>query len=168
VEPLALAERGIRGDAMRTPICWPRRHIGQTAEGPAGNGDRTKVKRAQSLVEFALAFPMLMLILLGTIDIGRIFFDYIDLRNATNEGANYGARNPTDLGGITAAVTYSGVPAGTIVSAATSGDCDTLNGNGTITVQASSVFTPITSSFFASFGLGPWNVSSSTTMRCLT
>ncbi|MEA2530922.1 MAG: hypothetical protein QOG89_2566 [Thermomicrobiales bacterium] len=139
---------------------WPRRPTGpRDVDGSVGG---------QSLIEMAFAIPLLMLILLGTLDLGQVFFDYIQLRGAVVEGASYGARNPTNTAGITTAVTDSGVPSGTTVTVSTSGSCTTVNGTGTISVQASSVFRPLTTSFFARFGLDTWNLSSSATMRCLT
>src|SRR5216684_2440907 len=44
-----------------------------------------------SLIEFGLAFPLLMLILVGTADFGRVFYTYITLANAAHTGAEYGA-----------------------------------------------------------------------------
>ena len=50
----------------------------------------------QSIVELALTLPVLLLLLLGTVDVGRVFFDYIEMRNAVSEGATYASRHPTD------------------------------------------------------------------------
>lgn len=50
-------------------------------------------ERGQSLVELALTLPLLMLILLGTLDLGRIFFGYVTITNASREGARYGMTN---------------------------------------------------------------------------
>jgi len=125
-------------------------------------------RSGQSLVELAIAFPLLLMTLLGTIDVGRLFFDYVDLRHAATEGATYGSRHPTDQTGIGLTVTHSGVPAGTLVTVQRSGTCDAVNGQGTITVVAESEFTPVTASFFARFGLESIQLRASTTMRCLT
>ena len=50
--------------------------------------------RGQSLVEFALTLPILVLIVFGTVDLGRAFFQSIVLENAVKEGAFLGARTP--------------------------------------------------------------------------
>lgn len=61
-------------------------------------------ERAQSLVELALAFPVLLLILLGLADFGRAFFYTIAIANAAREGAAYASLNagpgttPTKVG----------------------------------------------------------------------
>jgi len=54
----------------------------------------------QSMVEMALTFTMLMMILAATVDIGRAFYAYIAIRDAAQEGAAYGSLNPGDVTGI--------------------------------------------------------------------
>jgi Flp pilus assembly protein TadG len=53
-------------------------------------------QRAQSLVELAVALPVMVLILLGTIDFGMAIFSYAILRDAAQEGALYGSFNPNN------------------------------------------------------------------------
>lgn len=48
----------------------------------------------QSVVEFALVVPFLLLILLFAIDFGRAFFGYVILNNASRIAANYAALYP--------------------------------------------------------------------------
>jgi len=52
-------------------------------------GRIVKTERSQSLVEFALALPVLLLLMLAIIDFGMGFRAYIQLTNATREGARY-------------------------------------------------------------------------------
>ena len=47
-------------------------------------------RRGQSMVEFALILPIILLIVFGTIDIGRIVFLKAQLENAVREGARVG------------------------------------------------------------------------------
>jgi Flp pilus assembly protein TadG len=56
--------------------------------------------RGQSLVEFAITLPILLLIMVGILDLGRVYFAYISLTNAAREGARWGAAHPTDNSGI--------------------------------------------------------------------
>ena len=51
---------------------------------------------AQTLVEFALVLPILLLLILGTMDLGRMFYTKMILTNAAREGANYLAYFPED------------------------------------------------------------------------
>jgi Flp pilus assembly protein TadG len=50
--------------------------------------------RGQSVVEFALVLPILLLLLAATVDFGRLFYAYVAVENAAKEGALYGARSP--------------------------------------------------------------------------
>lgn len=51
--------------------------------------------RGQSLVEFAISFPVVMLMILFGVDFGRVFVGWLSLSNAVREAANYAAINPT-------------------------------------------------------------------------
>ncbi|MGD8752021.1 MAG: TadE/TadG family type IV pilus assembly protein [Anaerolineales bacterium] len=65
-------------------------------------------EKGQSLLELAVVFTLLMLILAGVADLGRAFFTYIALRDAAQEGAAYGSiyrvnsGDPIDHGAIEA------------------------------------------------------------------
>jgi hypothetical protein len=50
--------------------------------------------RGQALVEFALMLPILMLLLLGAIDLGRVFFGWVALNNAARIAANEAGFHP--------------------------------------------------------------------------
>jgi Flp pilus assembly protein TadG len=58
-----------------------------------------KSKRAQGMVEFALLAPLLLLILVGTMEFGRIIIIYTSITNAVREGARYGVvvQNETEI-----------------------------------------------------------------------
>lgn len=51
---------------------------------------------AQALVEYALMLPILLLLVMGTMDLGRLFYTKMVLTNAAREGANYLAYSPDD------------------------------------------------------------------------
>jgi hypothetical protein len=55
---------------------------------------RRERTRGQSLVEFALVLPIMLLLLAGAIDLGRLFYSYVAVENAAKEGALFGARSP--------------------------------------------------------------------------
>jgi Flp pilus assembly protein TadG len=122
----------------------------------------------QSLVELALLSPLLLLLMLGTLDLGRMYADYTDLKGAVREGAGYGALRPSDTAGIRNRVLRHGVPAGTTVSVACDGNCAEINATGTIVVTASSTFRPVTLGFFSRFGLDSVNVTAEARMRVMT
>ena len=129
---------------------------------------RRDAKCGQSLVELAVSLPILMLLMLGTLDLGRMFFDYIQLRGAVREGAAYGARFPTDTAGIASRVTSHGVPAGTTVTSSCTGQCTTIDGVGTMTVTASRTFQPVTAGFLRQWGLDTVSLQVACSMRVLS
>jgi len=51
--------------------------------------------RGQGLVEFAIAFPVVMLMIAFGVDFGRVFLGWVTLNNAVREGANFAAMNPS-------------------------------------------------------------------------
>ena len=53
-----------------------------------------RTTRGQALVETALILPIIVLILLLGIDLGRVFFVTIDLRNAAHEATMLGGTVP--------------------------------------------------------------------------
>jgi hypothetical protein len=59
-----------------------------------------KSQKGQGLVEFAISVTFLLALLASVVDLGYIFFVYISLRDAVQEGAAYGAIRPADLAGI--------------------------------------------------------------------
>jgi Flp pilus assembly protein TadG len=63
------------------------------------------------MIEFALVAPILSLLLMGTVEIGRFGYFAILAANAARAGAQYGAQNVTtagDTAGITSAATQDG------------------------------------------------------------
>ena len=60
----------------------------------AHNIRRTRKDRGSQLVEFALVFLLLALILAGVMDLGRMFRGYITIANAARDGVRYAIRLP--------------------------------------------------------------------------
>ena len=61
---------------------------------------RSASEAGQELVEFAIVFPVLALILFGVLDLGRVFYASITIANAAREGARYAMFYPNDTAGI--------------------------------------------------------------------
>jgi PKD repeat protein len=55
---------------------------------------RLKDRPGQSLVEFALILPILLLLTLTAIDFGRVYLGWINLQNMARSAANFAANNP--------------------------------------------------------------------------
>lgn len=86
----------------------------------------------------ALLLPVLMLILLGTLDVARVFVYYVRLTDAVNGGALYGANVPNDSDAI---------------------KCRTFLESGSISTDCST---------FTAEGLGMPNVEFLVTVTCYT
>jgi hypothetical protein len=52
---------------------------------------KRKQESAQGMVEFALILPILLLVILGIVEFGRLLFFYSSVTSASREGARYGA-----------------------------------------------------------------------------
>jgi len=88
---------------------------------------RSKLLRNQqgtSLVEFVIILPVLMLITLAVIDLGRAYATDLFLMSSAREGAYYLMQNPRDTAGAieqtTDALTEYGVPIEEVTITATS------------------------------------------------
>ncbi len=81
---------------------------------------RLRSGKGQSLVEFAIVLPILLLLVLGIVDFGLGFKSYVVLTNATREGARYAVvGNPAGSWS-----NCSGAASGTIIGRV----CDTAEG----------------------------------------
>src|SRR6266566_4317578 len=50
-------------------------------------------QRSQSMVEFAIVAPLLLLFIFGVVDFGRVVYIYVTLNQAVNEGARTAIRS---------------------------------------------------------------------------
>jgi len=64
------------------------------------NNQRLKKEKGQSLVEFALFFSIILVMLSLVLDMGRLYFAYVAIQNAAAEGAAYGIVFPTWHDGV--------------------------------------------------------------------
>jgi hypothetical protein len=61
---------------------------------------KTKNERGQSLVELSISLVLLLLLLSGAVEFGMAFFQFVQLRDAVQEGALYGSMDPTNSAAI--------------------------------------------------------------------
>ena len=62
--------------------------------------NQNEKESGQSLVELAVSFTLIVLVLAGAVDFGRAFFALIALRDAAQEGVIYASVHPDDVDGI--------------------------------------------------------------------
>lgn len=51
-------------------------------------------ERGQSIVEFAIVLPLVLIVLLGLLDLGRVYYTLVALEDMASEGATYAAIHP--------------------------------------------------------------------------
>ena len=59
---------------------------------------RRERSRGQSVVEFALVVPVLLLLMLTAIDFGRVFLGWVNLQQMTRIAANHAAEHASAWG----------------------------------------------------------------------
>jgi Flp pilus assembly protein TadG len=83
-----------------------------------------KSERGQSFIELGISMVFLLVLMSGVMDLGRVIFTYIALRDAVQEGAAYSAMNPNDCAGSI-----------TRIRQHTSGAVDLSDGNIDVTIK---------------------------------
>ncbi len=53
-------------------------------------------EKGQSLAELAISLVLVLIILAGVVDLGRMMYEYLSMRDSAQEGASYGAIYPRD------------------------------------------------------------------------
>ena len=87
-------------------------------------------ERGQGILELALVLPFLLLIVLGVLDLGRIFFETIGLTNAAREGVRYLTLHPdNEAGAVLAAIDEANYAGITISNGQVTVDCTNLDGD---------------------------------------
>jgi Flp pilus assembly protein TadG len=131
---------------------------------------------AQALVEFALILPILLMLILGAMDFGRMYYTKIVLTNAAREGASYYATSSVCKTGCTYSTCSTGLKAVVVEAGASSGvqvvnseitlpsTCGTPGFSGSVNVTKSVTF--IFGGFLKAIRLanGPLSLSSTVTM----
>lgn len=94
---------------------------------------RSRGKRGQALVEFALITPVMILFVLLTVDLGRAFWESIDAAGAARAGVRMGIISDTsDIGGAVRDEPNTGIPNtlsawGSVGPGTAQGTCTTYN-----------------------------------------
>jgi Flp pilus assembly protein TadG len=97
-----------------------------------------KNRKGQALIEFAITLPILILLVFGALDIGRLVYSNIVITNAARAGAEYLANNPKNIGMLSSIVLNDAQNSGvsTVDMAISSPDCCKIYKPVTVIVQA--------------------------------
>lgn len=55
---------------------------------------KSQLEKGQSLLELALVLIFILVLLAGVVDLGRLMYEYMTMRDAAQEGASYGVVYP--------------------------------------------------------------------------
>ena len=115
----------------------------------------------QSILELALVAPLLIVILVGAAEFGRLAYAAVEVSNAASAGARYGAQNgatasdttgisnaaANDAGNLTGLSTTSSISCicsdGTAASCTDNSACPTSNIEESVTVNTTASFDPL-------------------------
>jgi Flp pilus assembly protein TadG len=119
-----------------------------------------KRQQGQSLVEFALIFPIIVIILFGIIEFGRLWETMSVLTSAAREGARVAAVTAPDPNRVQSA-------AQSVLSAANITNASIIvigpNSSSEVIVTVQIIYAPITGSIVP--GIHPFTLAKSTTMH---
>lgn len=83
--------------------------------------NRLRRDDGSQLLELVLVLPILMTLLAGSVDFGRLWFLNMEVTSAAEAGALYGLQNPTDTAGMQAAAQLDAPDISGLSSSATYG-----------------------------------------------
>ncbi len=80
-------QEAIRGQVTRKP--YTHRYLGGAIRMGIVSRINKSIQRGQELVEFAIVLPLLLIIVIGLMDLGRAFHASITIANASRAGVRY-------------------------------------------------------------------------------
>ena len=114
----------------------------------------TADRRGGAIIEFAVIGPVLLTLLLGAVDVGRMFYVRQNLEYATEEAARYYMLNPSAASSDVTTL-LQGKMAGGVGSSIGVSYADTANCNGNASVTCTMITATYSFTFIAGYlGLG--------------
>lgn len=94
--------------------------------------------RGSNLIELALVLPIFLILIFGSVDFGRAYYQAIEVESAAHAGAVYGLQNPQDTDGMQSAALVGASNVSDLTATATYG-CECSDGTSDVT---SCTYTP--------------------------
>lgn len=104
-------------------------------------------EEGSSTIELALILPLLVLLFMGAIDLGTLYYKEIEVSSAAEAGALYGLKYPTDVNGMRAAAVLDAPNVSGLTAVASYG-CECSDGSSPV---ASCTAVPTCSSNFVNY-----------------
>lgn len=101
-------------------------------------GDIARSERGSAAIEFAFMTPFLVLLLVGTVEIGTAAYQGMQAQNAAEAGAVYASKHGLDIAGISNAVVNATGAAGITATPAPSQFCGCPSTSGVAGLSCSS------------------------------
>jgi Flp pilus assembly protein TadG len=128
--------------------------------------DSRRDSRGAAIIEFALAVPILMLMVFGIIDFSRAYYTLNQLTSSVREGARAASVDPNpvaDAAAIRAIVKRYAASAGGV--SLTDAEISVTQANGDVTVRVTNYPFQLITPLAASVGVGTINMSQQATFR---
>jgi Flp pilus assembly protein TadG len=135
------------------------------------NNKLSKKEKGQSMVELAISLVVLLILISGIVDFGRVAFYYIAMRDSAQEGASYGSIFPRDCDEIVNRVKSGAVDESRVQvtveingSACSTSCAFTVNTGNSVKVTVKDPSFPITMPLLGAF-IGGQTISLETTIQ---
>ncbi|HMT33315.1 MAG TPA: pilus assembly protein [Dermatophilaceae bacterium] len=137
----------------------------RSRSGSGGSRSRRRELGAAA-VEFAIVFPLLLLIVAGIVDFGRAFFTEIQLANAAREGARAAVVSTLTLGQVQARAAASAPTVTGMTTTATLCTAGVTNATVTTSVAFEWFLLQPAVAIFGSTDLLPTTLQETAVMKC--
>lgn len=130
----------------------------------------TRKEKGAVAVEMAIVLPLLLLILLGIIEFGRVFNVQVSLTQAAREGARYAAIHHDETGLDVRGTALAAAPALSGLSVSVTDNAASCTSNSEVQVTTSVALPSLTgfldAGFFGAPGIFPLSMTGVGVMRC--
>lgn len=133
--------------SWRAPTAWP-------------SGER-----GTAVLEMAMVLPLMLLLVMGTLDFGRAVYGYNALANAARDGARFASVDPTNTPCIRTTAVRNGAPANLTTGGVTVTLPGTVDLGQPVTVSVQSSYQPLSALIADAIGASSVTLKAHATMQ---